>query len=121
MDDAASSDCGSLNDDDWSAFVAVETEQKTLAVQHKEVVKKLKESGYKGKMIVEPAHQDIRAWTKFMSNFASPVYRTKLWSDDDLGFFKGRTYSPSYIVGGYSPDTGTEETDWRFWSGIRLE
>jgi len=86
-----------------------------------EFVKKLKESGYKGKMIVEPAHQDIRAWTKFMSNFASPVYRTKLWSDDDLGFFKGRTYSPSYIVGGYSPDTGTEETDWRFWSGIRLE
>ena len=86
-----------------------------------EFVKKMKESGYKGKMIIEPAHQDIRAWTKFMSNFASPVYRTKLWSDDDLGFFKGRTYSPSYIVGGYSPDTGTEETDWRFWSGIRLE
>lgn len=86
-----------------------------------EFVKKMKESGYKGKMIVEPGHQDIRAWTKFMSNFASPVYRTKLWSDDDMGFFKGRTYSPSYIVGGYSPDTGTEETDWRFWSGIRLE
>lgn len=86
-----------------------------------EFVKKMKDSGYKGKMIIEPGHQDIRAWTKFMSNFASPVYRTKLWSDDDMGFFKGRTYSPSYIVGGYSPDTGTEETDWRFWSGIRLE
>lgn len=86
-----------------------------------EFVKKMTESGYKGKMIIEPAHQDIRAWTKFMSNFASPVYRTKLWSDDDMGFFKGRTYSPSYIVGGYSPDSGTEETDWRFWSGIRLE
>jgi len=81
----------------------------------------MKESGYKGKIIVEPAHQDVRAWTKFMSNFASPVYRTKLWTEDDLGFFKGTTYSPTYIVGGYAPDSGGEETDWRLWSGIRLE
>ena len=86
-----------------------------------EFIKQMKESGYKGKIIVEPAHQDVRAWTKFMSNFASPVYRTKLWTEDDLGFFKGTTYSPTYIVGGYAPDSGGEETDWRLWSGIRLE
>ncbi len=84
-------------------------------------IKQMKESGYKGKMIIEPAHQDIRAWTKFMSNFASPVYRTKLWTEEDTGFFKGKTYSPTYIVGGYAPDSGGEETDWRLWSGIRLE
>ena len=84
-------------------------------------IKQMQESGYKGKMIIEPAHQDVRAWTKFMSNFASPVYRTKLWTEDDMGFFKGRSYSPTYIVGGYAPESGGEETDWRLWSGIRLE
>ena len=91
-----------------------------------EFVKKLKETGYKGTMIVEPAHHDVQAWTKAMKNLQSPMYRvdatSQTWTDIEGSYF-GRSASPSYVVGAYAPDAtlSEEQRDWRFWSGTSIE
>ena len=87
-----------------------------------EFVKKLKELGYKGTMIVEPGHQDARAWTEAMRSLQSPIYKSKSWTDVEFSYFGG-TYNPPYVVGGYAPDVslGDEHRDWKFWSGVPIE
>ncbi|MAG47230.1 hypothetical protein CL617_01375 [archaeon] len=88
----------------------------------KEFVSKLKELGYKGTMLVEPGHQDIRAFTEGMRNLNSPIYRSKTWTDIETGF-GGSTYSPTYMVGEYAPDVslGDEHRDHKFWTGVPIE
>ncbi|MAG20171.1 hypothetical protein CL618_01930 [archaeon] len=89
-----------------------------------EFMEKLKESGHDEPVIVEPAHQDYRAWTGFMRNMGSPVYRVEggSWTDIEGGYF-GQTRAPSYVVGSYAPDYGAQEDqrDWILWSRIPLE
>ena len=87
-----------------------------------EFVKKLKEFGYKGTMLVEPGHQDARAWTEAMRNLHSPIYRSKSWTDIESGYF-GKNYVPGYAVGSYAPDIslGDEHRDFKFWSGVSIE
>ena len=84
-------------------------------------IKKLKEAGYKGPMIVEPAHQDIRAWTRGMRNLQSPIYRidaaSTTWTDIEHSYF-GKTASPLYLVGeGVVPDP----REWTLWSQTPIE
>ena len=73
-------------------------------------------------MIVEPGHQDSRAWTEAMRNLHSPIYRSKSWTEIESGYF-GKSYNPPYVVGGYAPDVslGDEHRDWKFWSGVSIE
>jgi len=86
----------------------------------KEFVKELKKSGYKGKMIIEPAHQDYQAMTGAWRTLNSPIYRidgsTQSWTDISGSYF-GRTSSPGYLVGEYAPDP----KEWTFWSETKLE
>ena len=89
-------------------------------------IKKLKESEFKGKMIIEPGHQDVKAWTGALKAFHSPVYRVdgqvKSWTEVEHSYFS-RTASPSYMVGGVTPGAGLSEeyNDWRFWSRLPIE
>jgi len=91
-----------------------------------EFMEKLKESGYDKPVIVEPAHQDYRAWTGFMRNLGSPIYRIDgvfgSWTDIEGGYF-GQTRAPYYVVGSYAPDYGApeEQRDWILWSRVQLE
>ncbi len=95
-------------------------------VPFKEFLEKLKKAGYKDKMIVEPAHQDWKAWTGAMRNIGSPIYRVdhawRTWTDIESSYF-GQTRAPAYIVGGYAPDVTLrdENRTWRFWSETGLE
>ena len=89
-------------------------------------IKKLKESGYEGKFIIEPGAQDVKAWTGAMRSFNSPVYRinggSASWTEVEGGYFS-QARSPTYVVGGYSPGAslGEEYNDWRFWSRLPIE
>ena len=92
----------------------------------KEFTELMKESGYKGSLIVEPGAQDIRAWTSMLNAMKSPIYRidgsSTSWTDIENSFV-GQTYSPSYIVGEYAPDHSLmeEHKSWRFWSQTPIE
>jgi hypothetical protein len=91
-----------------------------------EFISTMKESGYKGKIIVEPGAQDIRAWTSMLRSMNSPIYRidgaTSSWTDVENSFV-GQTYSPTYVVGEFAPDASLQEEHrgWRFWSGTPIE
>ncbi|HLD15136.1 MAG TPA: TIM barrel protein [Candidatus Nanoarchaeia archaeon] len=90
-----------------------------------ELMKALKEGGYKGQYIGEPGGQQEgkyhEAWTSVMGLSASPVYRTDLtsrsWTDIESSYF-GRTGSPSYLVG---ENIVPNKEDFTLWSGVRLE
>ena len=89
-------------------------------------IKKLMENDFKGKMIIEPGHQDVKAWTGAMRSFNSPIYRvdnrTTTWTDVENSYF-GATNSPRYMVGGVTPGATLSEeyNDWRFWSRLPIE
>jgi len=91
-----------------------------------EFTKLMKESGYKGNLIVEPGAQDVRAWTAMLHAMKSPIYKidgsSSSWTDIENSFV-GQTYSPSYIVGEYAPDHSLmeEHKSWRFWSQTPIE
>lgn len=87
----------------------------------KEFVQKMKQAGYKGPMIVEPAHQEQQVMLDAWKTLGSPVYRTdmtsKTWTDIEGSYF-GQTHSPIYMVGeGVVPDI----KEWTLWSGVQLE
>lgn len=95
----------------------------------KEIVKTLKEKGFKGKMIVEPGadwntdisgfHSVMKAWRLFGSpiygRFAPPAQPGRGWGQVQYGYF-GQNQPPYFIFGGYSPSE-----DWTLWSGVPLE
>ena len=89
-------------------------------------IKKLKENEFKGKIIVEPGHQDVKAWTGAMRSFNSPIYRVDgrpvSWTEVEHSYFS-KTRSPTYLVGETSPGVGLGEeyNDWRFWSRLPIE
>jgi hypothetical protein len=80
----------------------------------------LKKSGYQGKIIIEPSHQDYQSWLGALKASQSPIYRidgaSKTWTDIESGYF-GQTRSPRYIFGPYAPD----EKAWSMWNEIPLE
>ena len=95
----------------------------------KEMIKVLKEEGYKGELIVEPGadyttdvtgfHSVMKTWR----HFGSPMYgmgpslapRKRTWGDGGYGFF-GQNEPPYFVFGAYSPSE-----DWTLWSGVPLE
>ena len=94
----------------------------------KDMVKLLKEKGYKGSMIVEPGadyYTDTSGFNSVMKTwrlFGSPVYgaggtapRGRNWGQVGYGFF-GQNQPPYFVFGGYSPSE-----DWTLWSGVPLE
>ena len=89
-------------------------------------IKRLQETGFKGKMIIEPGHQDVKAWTGAMRAFNSPVYRIngeyRSWTEVENSYFS-RTRSPVYMVGPVTPGAGLGEeyNDWRFWTRLPIE
>ena len=83
----------------------------------------MKEAGYEGKMIIEPAHQDIEAWTGGLKHFRSPVYRTQTWTDIEGSYLTQGSGSPTYMVGAYATDVSLpeESRDQRFWTRLPIE
>ena len=94
----------------------------------KDMVKLLREKGYKGSMIVEPGadyYTDTSGFNSVMKTwrlFGSPVYgaggtapRGRNWGQVGYGFF-GQNQPPYFVFGGYSPSE-----DWTLWSGVPLE
>lgn len=84
----------------------------------KEFVQQMRESGYKGKMVVEsPEDQALYPAWKHLN---SPMYRmegvTNTWTDIQGSYF-GKTASPTYIVG----ENVRPSEDWTLWSGTPLE
>ncbi|PIN73850.1 hypothetical protein COV20_01920 [Candidatus Woesearchaeota archaeon CG10_big_fil_rev_8_21_14_0_10_45_16] len=94
----------------------------------RDIVKTLKESGYKGELIVEPGadyttdvtgfHSVMKTWR----HFGMPVYgkgsgisQGRGWGQVGYGFF-GQNQPPYFVFGGYSPSE-----DWTLWSGVPLE
>ncbi len=95
----------------------------------REMIKVLKDSGYKGEMIVEPGadfandvsgfHSVMKTWR----HFDLPVYgggsglsaKKRSWGDVGYGFF-GQNQPPYFVFGAYSPSE-----DWTLWSGVPLE
>ncbi len=87
----------------------------------KEFVQKMKQAGYKGPMIVEPAHQEQQVMLDAWKTLHSPVYKidltSKSWTDIQGSYF-GKTHAPGYLVGeGAVPDI----KEWTLWSGVPLE
>ncbi len=97
----------------------------------REMVKLLKEKGYKGELIVEPGADyttDVSGFHSVMKTwrlFGSPVYgaaggvagggRRRNWEQVGYGFF-GQNQPPYFVFGAYSPSE-----DWTLWSGVPLE
>jgi len=96
----------------------------------REIVKKLKEKGFKGKMIVEPGADwstDVSGFHSVMKTwrlFGSPMYGQfsgasghsgRNWGQVQYGYF-GQNRPPYFVFGGYSPSE-----DWTLWSGVPLE
>ncbi|MBI4152045.1 hypothetical protein HY496_03670 [Candidatus Woesearchaeota archaeon] len=94
----------------------------------REMVKILRDSGYKGELIVEPGadfandvsgfHSVMKTWR----HFELPVYgkgsglsARRTWGDVGYGFF-GQNLPPYFVFGSYSPSE-----DWTLWSGVPLE
>ncbi|MBU2589898.1 MAG: hypothetical protein KKB39_04000 [Nanoarchaeota archaeon] len=93
-----------------------------------EFMKEFKKAGLKDKIIVEPGAQGegenimntmLGAWAKVAG---SPMYRvgnvSKSWTDIEGSYF-GRTFSSSYMAGGYLINPKSQEDNW--WSGVPLE
>ncbi len=95
----------------------------------KELVKVLKDNGFKGKMIVEPGadyNTDVSGFHSVMKTwryFGSPAYGEssglaasgRTWNEVGYGFF-GQNAPPYFVFGGYSPSE-----DWTLWSQVPLE
>jgi len=87
----------------------------------KEFIAELKKAKVED-VIVEPAHQDIKALLGAWEHFGSSIYSALMpwggkdrWSDIQHSYF-GRTAGPNYIVGESRPSE-----DWVLWSGMPLE
>ncbi len=88
----------------------------------KEFIEEMKKAGLKD-IIVEPAHQDYKAWLGAIGFFGSSIYGAArgpgmprdTWLDVEHSYF-GRTQSPNYIVGEWRPSE-----DWTLWSGAPME
>ncbi len=97
----------------------------------REMIKLLKEKGYKGELIVEPGADyttDVSGFHSVMKTwrlFGSPVYgaaggvtgggKRRSWEQVGYGFF-GQNQPPYFVFGAYSPSE-----DWTLWSGVPLE
>lgn len=96
----------------------------------RDMVKLLREKGYRGELIVEPGADyttDVSGFHSVMKTwrlFGSPVYgaaggvaapRRRGWEQVGYGFF-GQNQPPYFVFGGYSPSE-----DWTLWSGVPLE
>ena len=98
----------------------------------KEMVRILKENGYKGELIVEPGadfttdnggfQSVMKTWRHFDtpiqgtgSSFARATGRGKSWGNIQYGFF-GQNAPPYFTFGAYSPSE-----DWTLWTGVPLE
>ncbi|MDP3734667.1 MAG: TIM barrel protein [Nanoarchaeota archaeon] len=94
----------------------------------REMVKLLKQKGYKGEMIIEPGadyttdvtgfHSVMKTWREF----GIPVYgkgtglsSKESWQQVGYGWF-GQNQPPYFTFGGYSPSE-----DWTLWSGVPFE
>jgi hypothetical protein len=87
----------------------------------KEFVEELKKAKVTD-VIVEPAHQDIKALLGAWEHFGSSIYTALMpwggrdrWSDIQHSYF-GRTAGPNYIVGDIRPSE-----EWTLWSQTPLE
>ena len=97
----------------------------------RDMIKLLKERGYKGELIVEPGADyttDVSGFHSVMKTwrlFGSPVYgaaggvasggKRRNWEQVGYGFF-GQNQPPYFVFGAYSPSE-----DWTLWSGVPLE
>ncbi|MFH1829030.1 MAG: TIM barrel protein [Nanoarchaeota archaeon] len=95
----------------------------------KEIVKALKDNGYKGELIVEPGADwttDVSGFHSVMKTwklFGSPVYgagsgpgiSSRSWSNVSYNHL-GMGQSPYFVFGAYSPSE-----EWTLWSGVPLE
>ncbi|MEW5896820.1 MAG: TIM barrel protein [Nanoarchaeota archaeon] len=95
----------------------------------KEMVKVLKDNGYKGELIVEPGadfttdvsgfHSVMKTWRLFGSPVygagAGPSLSSRGWGEVGYGHF-GLAQPPYFVFGAYSPSE-----DWTLWSGVPLE
>ncbi|MBU0470970.1 MAG: hypothetical protein KKA62_06060 [Nanoarchaeota archaeon] len=95
----------------------------------REMIKVLKENGYKGEMIFEPGADwttDVSGFHGVMKTwryFGSPVYGAgsgpgisgKSWGNVGYSHF-GSNQPPYFVFGGYSPSE-----EWTLWSGVPLE
>lgn len=84
----------------------------------KEFVQQMRESGYKGKMVVE-SPEDLALYPAWRT-LSSPVYRVNgqatTWTEIQGSYF-GRTQKPNYTFG-----EGVQiNDDWAMWSGQALE
>lgn len=93
-----------------------------------EMIKTLKENGYKGELIVEPGadfttdvsgfHSVMKTWKLFGSSVygagSGGSVRGRGWGDAQ-GYL-GMTQPPYFVFGAYSPSE-----DWTLWSGVPLE
>ncbi len=92
-----------------------------------EMIKIMKENGYKGELIVEPGADwttDVSGFSSVMKTwklFGSPVYgagsgmRGRGWGSLGEGYL-GMAHPPYFVFGGYSPSE-----EWTLWSGVPLE
>ena len=90
------------------------------------MIKALKDSGYKGELIIEPGADyttDVSGFSSVMKTwklFGSPVYGagagvgTRRWGS--VTSYTGMNQPPYFVFGGYSPSE-----DWTLWSGVPLE
>jgi len=94
----------------------------------REMVKVLRESGYRGELIVEPGadfandvsgfHSVMKTWRHFdlpVYGGGSGVSGRRTWNDVGYGSF-GQNQPPYFVFGAYSPSE-----DWTLWSGVPLE
>lgn len=95
----------------------------------RDMVKLLKEKGYKGELIVEPGadyttdltgfHSVMKTWRHFnipLHTSGSGLAPTKSsWENVGYGWF-GQTQPPYFTFGAYSPSE-----DWTLWSNVPLE
>ncbi|MEK6853577.1 MAG: TIM barrel protein [Nanoarchaeota archaeon] len=91
-----------------------------------EMMKALKDNGYKGELIVEPGadfttdlsgfHSVMKTWKLFGSSVygAGSGVRGRGWGD--VTGYMGMTQPPYFVFGSYSPSE-----DWTLWSGVQLE
>ncbi len=93
----------------------------------KDMIKALKDNGYKGELIVEPGADwttDVSGFSSVMKTwklFGSPVYGVGAGMRGGRGWseargYLGMTQPPYFVFGGYSPSE-----DWTLWSGVPLE
>lgn len=86
----------------------------------KEFIETVKKHGVTN-VIVEPAHQDVRAWRGGLKQFGSSIYalptpHRDTWADIEFSYF-GRTAPPYFLYGESAPDTD----HWSLWTGVKLE